>query len=113
MAYYWEMDPFVAVAEPTRRRLLDELLHGESSVGQLVDRLGMNQPTISKHLRVLRDAGLVASRVDAQRRCYRIQPAGLEAIDSWLAAYRRLWTGRLDALEAHLDHKESRVRRNH
>jgi DNA-binding transcriptional ArsR family regulator len=102
------VDAFVAVAEPTRRRLLDELLHGESSVGELVDRLGMNQPTVSKHLRVLKDAGLVISRVDAQRRYYRVEPAGLEAIDSWIASYRRLWAGRLDALEAHLAHEEHR-----
>lgn len=80
------VDAFAAVAEPTRRRLLDVLLDGESSVGELVDRLGSNQPAVSKHLRVLRDAGLVASRVDAQRRRYRLEPAGLRAIDGWIAS---------------------------
>jgi DNA-binding transcriptional ArsR family regulator len=100
------VDAFAAVAEPTRRRILDELLEGESSVGDLVARLGLTQPTVSKHLRVLKEAGLVASRVDAQRRCYRIDPAGLRAVDSWISAYRRLWSRRLDSLERHLDGKE-------
>jgi DNA-binding transcriptional ArsR family regulator len=102
------VDAFTAVAEPTRRRLLDELLGGERTVGELVDRVGLNQPTVSKHLRVLRDAGLVASRTDAQRRCYRIDPEGFGAIEKWIAAYRKLWSRRLDALEAHLESKESR-----
>jgi DNA-binding transcriptional ArsR family regulator len=97
------MDAFVAVAEPIRRQLLDELIGGERCVGELVERLRLNQPTVSKHLRVLRDAGIVISRVDGPRRCYRIQPAGLEAVESWIAAYRKLWGDRLDALEAHLD----------
>jgi DNA-binding transcriptional ArsR family regulator len=102
------VDVFVAVAEPTRRRLLDELLDGERTVGELVGRLRLNQPTVSKHLRVLKEAGLVSSRADAQRRCYRIEPSGFGAIETWMAAYRGLWNRRLDALEAHLDRKEQR-----
>lgn len=100
------MDAFAAVAEPTRRRILDALLGGEQSVGALVEGLGLAQPAVSKHLRVLKDAGLVSSRVDAQRRCYRLEPAGLEAVDAWIASYRRLWARRLHALENHLDQKE-------
>ena len=100
------MDVFEAVAEPTRRQLLDELRAGERRVGDLVERLGLAQPTVSKHLRVLRDAGIVVSRVEGQHRCYRIEPAGLEAIESWIGAYRRLWSDRLDALEVHLDEEE-------
>jgi DNA-binding transcriptional ArsR family regulator len=101
------VDAFVAVAEPTRRRILDALLGGERSVGELVDGLGVAQPAVSKHLRVLKDAGLVSSRVDAQRRCYRVEPAGLEPVDAWIASYRRLWARRLDALEKHLDKEKA------
>jgi DNA-binding transcriptional ArsR family regulator len=97
------MDAFAMVAEPTRRRILDLLLDGEQSVNRLADELGTSQPTISKHLRVLRDAGLVSVRVDAQRRHYRLEPTGLEEIDVWLAPYRHLWAERLDALGAYLD----------
>lgn len=94
---------FAVVAEPSRRRILDALRAGERSVGDLVDAVGMSQPATSKQLRVLRDAGLVSSRVDAQRRLYRIEPAPLRALDDWLAPYRTLWADRLDALERHLD----------
>jgi DNA-binding transcriptional ArsR family regulator len=94
---------FEVVAEPTRRRILDLLLMGERPVGDLVADLGMNQPGVSRHLRVLRDAGLVSSRTDAQRRLYCVNPAPLAELDAWLAPYRRLWAGRLDRLEAHLD----------
>jgi DNA-binding transcriptional ArsR family regulator len=96
-------DAFTVVAEPTRRRILDELRLGERSVGDLVDDLVLSQPAVSKHLRVLRDAGFVSCRGDAQRRLYSIAPAPLAAIDGWLAPYRRLWTDHLDALERHLD----------
>jgi DNA-binding transcriptional ArsR family regulator len=72
-------------------------------VGELVDVLGVSQPAVSKHLRVLREAGLVTARPDAQRRLYRLRPEPLQAVDEWLAPYRRLWSGRLDALERHLD----------
>ena len=91
------------VAEPTRRRILDLLLNGERPVGDLVTDLGLSQPGVSRHLRVLRDAGLVASRTDAQRRLYSVSPGPLAEMDAWLAPYRRLWAGRLDQLEAHLD----------
>ncbi|HZT65900.1 MAG TPA: metalloregulator ArsR/SmtB family transcription factor [Acidimicrobiales bacterium] len=97
------MDAFTVVADPTRRQLLDELRHGERHVGELVEALGLSQPRVSKHLRILRDSGVVACRVEAQHRRYRVEPEGLRAIDDWIAAYRQLWTGRLDALEAHLD----------
>lgn len=97
---------FTVVAEPTRRRILDALLPGERTVNQLVDQLDLSQPAISKHLRVLREAGVVAARVDAQHRRYRIEPEGLAEIDAWLAPYRNLWTRRLDALERHLEKKQ-------
>ena len=94
---------FEVLAEPNRRRLLDELRSGERPVGDLVVALGISQPAVSKHLRVLRDAGLVGVRVDAQRRLYRLQPEPLRAIDEWLTPYRSAWSDRLAALEAHLD----------
>jgi len=94
---------FEVIAEPSRRRILDLLLTGERPVGDLVAGLAMSQPGVSRHLRVLRDAGLVSSRTDAQRRLYRINPGPLADLDAWLAPYRRLWTGRLDQLAAHLD----------
>ncbi len=94
---------FELLAEPTRRRLLDELRQGESSVGALVERLQMSQPAVSKHLRVLRDAGFASVRVDAQRRIYRLEPMALKEVDDWLAPYRTLWEERLDAMERTLD----------
>jgi DNA-binding transcriptional ArsR family regulator len=94
---------FEVVAEPTRRRILDLLLAGEHAVGDLVAELAMSQPAVSRHLRVLRDAGLVATRTDAQRRLYRLDARPLAAVDEWLAPYRRLWAGRLDSLARHLD----------
>ena len=94
---------FDVLAEPTRRRILDLLLEGESSVGDLVRRLRLSQPGVSKHLRVLREAGLVTVRGDAQRRIYGVHPGPLAEIDQWLEPYRRLWAGRLEALEQHLD----------
>ena len=97
---------FEVLAEPTRRRILDLLCQGERSVGDLVDQLGVSQPGVSKHLKVLRDAGLVRVRQDAQRRWYQIRPEPLAEVDAWLAPYRRFWNDRLDALEHHLD-KES------
>jgi len=97
---------FEVLAEPTRRRILDLLQPGEQSVGDLVDRLGLSQPGVSKHLRVLRDAGLVSVRSDAQRRWYRIRPEPLAEVDAWLEPYRRFWTDRLDALEHHLDDRD-------
>ena len=94
---------FEVVAEPRRRRILDLLRDGERPVGDLVGALGLSQPAVSKHLRVLREAGLVDVRVDAQRRLYRLRAEPLRALDEWLAPYRRLWSERLDRLARHLD----------
>ena len=102
------MAVFEVLAEPTRRQILDLLRPEERLVGDLVVELGMSQPTVSKHLRVLRDGGLVSSRVAAQRRIYRVEPAPLQELDRWLAPYRRLWTRHLDALERHLDKEEKK-----
>lgn len=102
-----DMSAFAVVAEPTRRRILDELLDGEQPVNALVERLGMSQPSVSKHLRVLRDAGLVAVRIDRQSRKYRLQPDSLAEIEQWLEPYRKFWIGRLAALEDHLDEEAS------
>lgn len=93
---------FEAVAEPTRRTILDALRDGERPVGELVRALRMSQPAVSKHLGVLRRAGLVEVRVDAQRRLYRVRSDPLRELDDWLAPYRRQWTSSLDALEEHL-----------
>ncbi|MFF5263925.1 ArsR/SmtB family transcription factor [Actinomadura viridis] len=94
---------FEVLAEPRRREILDLLRDGERLVGDLVEQLELTQPTVSKHLKVLRVAGLVEVRRDAQRRWYRLHPAPLAEIDAWLAPYRRMWTAGLDALESHLD----------
>ncbi len=96
------MPAFDVLAEPNRRQILDLLRDGERPVGELVAQLGVSQPAVSKHLRILREAGLVEVRGDAQRRLYRVRPEPLQAIDEWLAPYRRLWSERLDALERHL-----------
>ncbi len=93
---------FEILAEPTRRRILDLLRERERSVGELVVALDLSQPSVSKHLRVLREAGLVVVRQDAQRRWYGLRPEPLAEVDAWLEPYRRLWAGRLDALERHL-----------
>jgi len=94
---------FEVLAEPRRREILDLLRSGERPVGDLVDRLTLTQPTVSKHLKVLREAGLVEVRQDAQRRWYRLRLEPLTEIDAWLAPYRRMWNASLDALERHLD----------
>ena len=94
---------FDVLAEPSRREILDLLRERERSVGELVQQLAMSQPGVSKHLRVLRDAGLVVVRPDAQRRWYRLRAEPLAEIDEWLGPYRRFWSGRLDALQRHLD----------
>jgi DNA-binding transcriptional ArsR family regulator len=94
---------FDVLAEPTRRVILDLLLDGERPVGDLVKRLKLSQPGVSKHLRVLRDAGLVSVRTEAQRRIYGVQPEPLAEVAEWLEPYRKLWAERLDALERHLD----------
>ena len=93
------------LAEPSRQAILELLKDGERPVGELVDRLPLSQPAVSKHLRILRDAGLVEARADAQRRLYRIRPEPLAELDDWLAPYRRLWEAHLDRLEDHLDQR--------
>src|SRR4051812_19984695 len=100
------MSIYAALADPTRRRILDLLVEEEQPVGGLVDRLSISQPGVSKHLRVLRDAGLVSVRTDAQRRIYGVRPEPLAELDAWLQPYRRLWNARLDALERHLDEED-------
>ena len=98
------MEPaFDTLADPTRRRILDHLRDGERSVSELVVALAVSQPAVSKHLRVLRDAGFVDATVDAQRRLYRLKPEKLQEIDEWLAQFRRFWSAHVDALERHLD----------
>ncbi len=97
------------IAEPTRRRILDVVRTGERSVGELVDELGMGQPGVSRHLRILRDAGLVEVRQDAQRRLYRLRPEPLMEIDAWLEPYRAEWQHRLDSLERHLQRTSTRI----
>ncbi len=94
---------FEVLAEESRRRILDALVDGERPVGDLVETLALSQPAVSKHLKVLREAGLVESRIDAQRRIYRIRAEPLREVDVWLAPYRRQWAGRLNALERHLE----------
>jgi DNA-binding transcriptional ArsR family regulator len=91
-----------ALGEPSRQAILDLLRDGERPVGELVEHLHLSQPAVSKHLRVLKDAGLVEARADAQRRLYRIRPEPLAELDDWLSSYRQLWTTHLDRLEDHL-----------
>jgi DNA-binding transcriptional ArsR family regulator len=97
---------FAILAEPNRRAMLSLLVTSERSVGELERQLGMPQPSVSKHLRVLREAGFVESRIDAQRRVYRLRPERLMEMDSWLAPFRRFWSAHVDALERHLDRME-------
>jgi DNA-binding transcriptional ArsR family regulator len=98
--------PFAVLAEPARRQILDLIRDEERPVGELVERVGLSQPGVSKHLRLLREAGLVEVRVDAQRRLYRVRAEPLAEIDAWLEPYRRLWSSRLDELERHLNENE-------
>jgi DNA-binding transcriptional ArsR family regulator len=105
--YTKEMESvFEIIAEPNRRAILRLLVSSQQSVGEIERQLGMPQPMVSKHLRVLREAGFVESMVDAQRRLYRLKPEPLEEVDAWLAPFRRLWSAHLDALERHLDRME-------
>ena len=94
---------FDIIAEPNRRAILSLLVSSERSVGEIERQLRMSQPTVSKHLRVLREAGFVESTVDAQRRLYRLKPESLQELDAWLAQFRRFWSAHVDALERHLD----------
>jgi len=97
---------FEVVAEPNRRAILSLLLSAERSVGELERELRLSQPAVSKHLRVLRQAGFVESRIEAQRRLYRLRPEPLMELDAWLAPFRRFWSRHLDALERHLERME-------
>src|SRR5579871_4251403 len=94
---------FEIIAEPNRRAILNLLVSSQQSVGEIERQLHLPQPAVSKHLRVLRDAGFVEATVDAQRRLYRLKPEPLQEIDSWLAPFRRFWSAHVDALERHLD----------
>jgi len=100
---------FEVIAEPNRRAILSLLAESEQSVGEIERQLHMTQPAVSKHLRVLRDAGFVESTVDAQRRLYRLKPEPLREIDAWLAQFRRFWSAHLDALERHLDRMDDGI----
>lgn len=100
------MNVFEILADPTRRWILERLREGELPAGAFVDELDLAQPTVSQHLRVLRDAGLVAVRPDAQRRLYRLRRDGLRELDEWLAPFRTVWADRLDELERHLETME-------
>src|SRR6202140_4721363 len=104
---------FEIIAEPNRRAILSLLVSSQQSVGEIERQLGMPQPMVSKHLRVLREAGFVESTVDAQRRLYRLKPEALQEVDAWLAPFRRFWSAHLDALERHLDRtdRSSRTKR--
>ena len=100
---------FAIIAEPNRRAILSLLASSQQSVGEIERRLRMPQPTVSKHLRVLRDAGFVESTVDAQRRLYRLRPEPLREVDDWLAQFRQFWAAHVDALERHLDLMDQRT----
>jgi len=103
---------FEIIAEPNRRAILSLLIASEQSVGEIERELRMSQPTVSKHLRVLREAGFVESTVDAQRRLYRLRPEPLQELDQWLEPFRRFWSAHVDALERHLDRMEQSARTN-
>lgn len=100
------MSPFEAIAEPNRRAILELLRGGELPAGELVEATGLSQPGVSKHLKLLREAGLVSMRPDGQRRLYRLEPAQLATLDDWLQPFRAFWANRLDALEAHLEREQ-------
>ena len=100
------MNPFEAIAEPNRRHILDLLRAGEMPAGELVAATGLSQPGLSKHLKLLREAGLVSVRPDGQRRMYRLEPAELAVLDEWLTPFRGFWAQRLDALQEHLEREQ-------
>ncbi len=100
---------FEVLAEPNRRAILSLLVSSERSVGEIEHQLRMPQPMVSKHLRVLRNAGFVESTVDAQRRLYRLKPEPLQELDIWLAQFRRFWSAHVDALERHLDRMDQKT----
>lgn len=97
------MDVFHALADPTRRRIVEALAAGETGFGELADTFEISRPAVSQHLKVLKEAGIVTARADAQRRIYRLEPTALEQIDAWLGRVRSYWNPRLDALERALD----------
>jgi len=101
--YVTTVDTFTALADPTRRRIIERLAGGERCAGELGEDVAMTQPAISKHLRVLREAGLVVARAEAQHRIYRLRPETLREVDDWLARYRKFWDERLDALQAFVE----------
>jgi DNA-binding transcriptional ArsR family regulator len=101
---------FAIIAEPNRRAILSLLVSSRKSVGEIERQLRMQQPTVSKHLRVLREAGFVESTVDAQRRLYRLKPERLQEVDAWLSQFRRFWSAYVDALERHLDRMDQFTR---
>jgi DNA-binding transcriptional ArsR family regulator len=101
------MEPFTAIADPVRRRIVERLADGEKTAGELGEGFAISQPAVSKHLRILRDAGLVATRAEAQRRLYRLTPAPLVQVDTWLARYRKLWEERFDVLKAYVEESGS------
>lgn len=100
------MTPFEAIAEPNRRAILDLLRAGELPAGDLVEATGLSQPGVSKHLKLLREAGLVSVRPDGQRRLYRLEPGELATLDDWIKPFRTFWASRLDALEQHLEKEQ-------
>jgi DNA-binding transcriptional ArsR family regulator len=100
------MTPFEAIAEPNRRRILDLLRGGERPAGDLVEATGLSQPGVSKHLKMLREAGLVSVRADGQRRLYRLEPGELAALDAWLKPFRTFWAERLESLDDHLENEQ-------
>jgi DNA-binding transcriptional ArsR family regulator len=100
------MTPFEAIAEPSRRRILETLRAGERPAGDLIDATGLSQPGVSKHLKLLREAGLVSVRAAGQQRLYRLEPGELAALDTWLAPFRKFWAERLDALDDHLESEQ-------
>ena len=110
MAYIKSMESaFEIIAEPNRRAILSLLVSSQRSVGEIERQLRMPQPTVSKHLRVLREAGFVESTVDAQRRLYRLKPEPFQEVDAWLARFRRFWSDHVDALERHLDRMKEKT----
>src|SRR6184192_1369094 len=110
MKYITGVESFEIIAEPNRRAILSLLVSSEQSVGDIERQLRMAQPTVSKHLRVLREAGFVEATVDAQRRVYRLKPEPLQEVEAWLAPFRRFWSAHVDALERHLDRMDQSTR---
>ena len=101
------MDTFTALSDPTRRHIIESLAHGEASFGELADKFEMSRPAVSQHLKVLKDAGIVSSRADAQKRIYSLSDSGLDELEQWLEKVRTFWNQRLDRLEALLAEEET------